>query len=399
MEDYVDPPDAADPAVGRAATALGLGLVVASVGAYAPGWQHFFESVSQMHDAMAAPGGQGLDEFWAALNFWTFFAVMHPLLTPVLWISEVLHASPGPKLGGLLPVSFVALNAAALFALGQSKALSTVVNSALVAALLGTVGQGLSSGSSNDMAGYNLNLDGETPGTVKGCPAYSEVRQGSMAGFDVDKYTGRWYENAFHDWTQFTEVYDTTLDIELAADKSKWLDDFGLKGPAPVANPKSWDKSPVANGAHYFLYGKLDPSDPNSGVLQETGFGVSFPNYIVDVKKSADGSRYEEAIQFQCLERGGVRVFEGINFLSRSPTLSPERLAAMHARATAAGMDPYGSSPDQMHVVAHTDPATWDPVANEWQTMWDAVGLPKLLALVEAATHSAFEDIEADRVQ
>ena len=94
-----------------------------------------------------------------------------------------------------------------------------------------------------------------------------------------------------------------------------------------------------------------------------------------------------------------MRVFEGINFLSRSPSLSSERLAAMHARASAAGMDPYGSAPSQMHVVAHTDPATWQPVENEWQAFWNALGLPKLLALVEASTHSAFEDIETDRVQ
>lgn len=324
-------------------------------------------------------------------------AAVHPILTPVLWISEVLHACPGPKIGGLLPLSFVALNAAALFALNQSKALSQVVNCALVAAWLGTMGQGLAG--QGDMAGYNLSLDGETPSIAKGCPTYEEVRQPSMASFDVDKYSGVWYENAFHDWTQFTEVYDTTLSIELAEGKGKWLDDFGLKGPAPLSNPKSWDKSPVANGAHYFLYGKLDGSNPNSGVLQETGFGVSFPNYIVDVQKSPDGSRYEEAIQFQCLERGGVRVFEGINFLSRSPSLSPDRLEAMHARATRAGMDPYGSSPSQMHVVEHTDPSTWVPLDNEWQRFWENLGLPKLLALVESATHSAFEDIEADRVQ
>jgi hypothetical protein len=36
-------------------------------------------------------------------------------------------------------------------------------------------------------------------------------------------------------------------------------------------------------------YGKLEPGAPNSGVLQETGFGVSFPNYIVDVQKNIDG--------------------------------------------------------------------------------------------------------------
>ena len=100
-------------------------------------------------------------------------------------------------------------------------------------------------------------------------------------------------------------------------------------------------------------------------MLQESGFGVTFPNFIVDVQKDADG-KYSEAVQFQCLERGGVRIFEGINFLSRSPTMSPEQLAAMHARATAAGMDPYGSAPEQMHYVPHTKAADF-PVENSWQ--------------------------------
>ena len=140
-------------------------------------------------------------------------------------------------------------------------------------------------------------------------------------------------------------MYDTTLNIELSPDKQRWLDDFALRGPAPASAPTSWDKSPVANGAHYFLYGSLKNQPP--GVLQESGFGVTFPNYIVDVKKDDDG-KYTEAIQFQCLERGGVRIFEGINFLSRSPTMSSAELDAMHARATRAGLDPYGASPSQV---------------------------------------------------
>jgi len=36
------------------------------------------------------------------------------------------------------------------------------------------------------------------------------------------------YEHAFHDWTQFSEVYDTTFDIQLSADGTRWLDDFGV---------------------------------------------------------------------------------------------------------------------------------------------------------------------------
>jgi len=40
-----------------------------------------------------------------------------------------------------------------------------------------------------DNGEYNLALnDG-----VKGCPTYQQVKQPSMADFDVKKYTGRWY--------------------------------------------------------------------------------------------------------------------------------------------------------------------------------------------------------------
>eukprot|EP00967_Tisochrysis_lutea_P055315 scaffold69471_cov28-Tisochrysis_lutea.AAC.2 len=40
-----------------------------------------------------------------------------------------------------------------------------------------------------------------------------------------------------------------------------------VRGPSPKAAPVSWDKSPVANGAHYFLTAKYDRSNP--GVVQE----------------------------------------------------------------------------------------------------------------------------------
>ena len=68
-------------------------------------------------------------------------------------------------------------------------------------------------------------------------------------------------------------MYDTTLDIKLTADRQGWIDDFGVKGPAPDSAKLSWDKSPVANGAHYFLFGRVDKNDP-PGVLREKGFGV-----------------------------------------------------------------------------------------------------------------------------
>lgn len=168
--------------------------------------------------------------------------------------------------------------------------------------------------------------------------------------------------------------------MQLTEGGQGWIDDFAVKGPAPLSAKLSWDKSPVANGAHYFLFGRVDPNDPK-GILREKGFGVEFPDYIVDVLKDPESGEYKEAIQFQCLERGGVRVFEGINFMSRNSVMSEEELTAMHARAEKAGMYPYGASPEQMHTVARR-PIDAPLVDNNWQAMWRAIGVDKLLQLL-----------------
>jgi hypothetical protein len=83
-----------------------------------------------------------------------------------------------------------------------------------LAAFFFYVGTGLSG--TAGLGDYNLALDDSFQGTVvKGCPTYEQVRQPSMEDFDIQKYEGKWYEHKFHDWTQFKEVYDTTLDIKV----------------------------------------------------------------------------------------------------------------------------------------------------------------------------------------
>ena len=286
-----------------AAAACTLGAILL----HAPAFARFFSQWQEL----GAAGITGND-FWAPFQFWLFFAAMHPLLQPALWISEVLHGSPGPKVADLVPATFLLGNVVVLGALARVPQLRNALNVGIVGLFINYIGMGLEG--TNGLGDYNLALDDG----IAGCPTYEEVRQPTMAGFDRSKYTGRWYEHAFHDWTQFSDTYDVTLDIELSTDKvrrplghagstvaaarrclmsqfpsfsvqAKWLDDFGLRGPAPLAAPRSWDKSPVANGAHYFLYGKFDTEQ--DGVLQESGFGVTFPNYIVDVQKGQDGER------------------------------------------------------------------------------------------------------------
>mmetsp|Transcript_52 Transcript_52/g.247 ORF Transcript_52/g.247 Transcript_52/m.247 type:complete len:999 (+) Transcript_52:77-3073(+) len=352
------------------ATAVGTLAVASHAGAFVS----FLQSLMEMKQNTPDPS-----DFWSALNFWIFFAVGHPILQPILWISDVLHGTPGPMVAGLVPVLFLAGNAAFIAAFSMSQQIRTAVNIAAVAAFFSYVGAGLDG--TAGLGDFNLALDDPYKGQiVKGCPAYDEVRQPSMENFDLEKYQGLWYEQKFHDWTQFKEVYDTTLGIKLTDGGLGWVDDFAVKGPAPDSAKLSWDKSPVANGAHYFLFGRVDPNDP-PGILREKGFGVEFPNYIVDVQKDPKTGEYTESIQFQCLERGGVRVFEGINFMSRNPTMTDDEVAAMHSRAEQAGMYAYGASPEQMHTVGRR-PLDAGDVDNNWQAMWRAIGLDKVLELL-----------------
>ena len=95
-----------------AATAIGGAALLTKAGAYSD----FFASVMEMKENVADPA-----DFWAALNVWIFFAVGHPILQPILWISDVLHSSPGPKIADLVPATFLAGNVIAIAAFTMSK--------------------------------------------------------------------------------------------------------------------------------------------------------------------------------------------------------------------------------------------------------------------------------------
>ena len=187
--------------------AAGYGLF--GLTSHANAWSNFFNAVMEMKNNVANP-----EDFWAALNFWIFFAVGHPILQPILWISDVLHGTPGPVIGDLVPALFLGGNLAFIALLSFSREVKNAVNVFALSAFLSYVGAGLDGNAG--LGDYNLGLDDRYNGNVvRGCPSYDEVRQGSMDNFDINKYEGLWYEIKFHDWTQFKEVYDTTLDIKV----------------------------------------------------------------------------------------------------------------------------------------------------------------------------------------
>jgi hypothetical protein len=86
-----------------------------------------------------------------------FFAVGHPVLQPILWISDVLHGSPGPIAFDLVPVSFLVANIVFIGAAVLSKEFRGALNVAALSAFLTYVGAGLDGQAG--MGDYNLQLN------------------------------------------------------------------------------------------------------------------------------------------------------------------------------------------------------------------------------------------------
>ena len=60
----------------------------------------------------------------------------------------------------------------------------------------------------------------------------------------------------------------------------------------------------MTNGAHYFLFGRVDGDNPLS-VMHEKGFVVELPTYIVDVKKDPKTGECMRAAGVETRARGG----------------------------------------------------------------------------------------------
>ena len=131
------------------AAVAGTLAIASHAGAYAD----FFQYVMEMKQNADS------SEFWPALNFWIFFVVGHPILQPILWISDVLQGTPGPKVLGdsLVPVLFLVGNALFIGAFAASQQIRTAINIATVVAFFAYTGAG-TEGTAR-LGDYNLALD------------------------------------------------------------------------------------------------------------------------------------------------------------------------------------------------------------------------------------------------
>jgi hypothetical protein len=431
-----------------------IGVIICAMSLHATAWFQFFKSVLEMKTHASSP-----QEFTSAMIFWFVAAILHPILQPIFGISELLHGTPWLFGSGFVVTLYLLVRYTTVLTL-------TTTSLAALFGLIAYMGAGLDGTLLGAGGDYDIALDDQV---VKGCPTYEQVQSERMkhmpTTFDLNMYQGKWYWHKVHDWTQFKELYDTTLDIELLWEDEEMLDDpirrrptgyinkLSLKGPSPVTSPYSWDKSPLANGVHYYWKGSsaleaiqdtvvgtdrttttsgLPDNQPDQlpkrktrsrrqlppGSFIETGFGVQFPNYIVDTSivrvprttmtnrisssggggdprsttendKNDDNATenddsyttiYDELIQFQCIEVGGVRLYEGIDFMTRSPTISDAQLDTMHQRAKAAGLYPYGASPEQMHRILQQQPQRRSvEIDNAWQSLWRTLGVKEAL--------------------
>jgi hypothetical protein len=166
-------------------------------------WGPYFEFWSVMKSAIDAAVTP--EEWINPFSFWLFFATMHPIvggagdvLGELAWrlpgYSDALRMDEvGPPLA--FTATLVTFTKVAL----DSAILKRVLLFSAAAAMSLSIGGGLNG---NDRSSYDLELG-------RGSPTFAQVRQPSMDNFEISKYGGVWYEQAYHDWTQFAEVYDT----------------------------------------------------------------------------------------------------------------------------------------------------------------------------------------------
>jgi len=176
---------------------------------------------------------------------------------------------------------------------------------------------------------------------IKGCPSYEEFKADSAAQFDVDKYQGLWYEQAFHDWTQ-TPVCGCTR-FNMTRRGNTMEDAFTTSCPGDSTSASTF----LVNMAM-----DIDPMRP--GIMVEHALYYDFPNMVLDLWRDTDGN-YLKSIQMQCVEVAGQVAFVGINFLTRDPIISPSELQEMFDHATTLGLPYYGGSRVGMSIVKQQD--------------------------------------------
>eukprot|EP00041_Stephanoeca_diplocostata_P041728 m.8648 g.8648 ORF g.8648 m.8648 type:complete len:238 (-) comp6643_c0_seq2:335-1048(-) len=157
----------------------------------------------------------------------------------------------------------------------------------------------------------------------------------------------KYYELAFHDWTQKPAcpgakciTSEKTWDrLHRQINDTFTIDCAGL--PFHPALRFNLTQTPGA-----LLGWWSDSLSPQHGWIPDT---------IVDFKVSADGSRYEYVLEFQCVEESNRVVFAGINFYAMYQNPGKEYIDAFLQLARERGLGVYMDSGEKVTIVNQTD--------------------------------------------
>lgn len=200
------------------------------------------------------------------------------------------------------------------------------------------------------------------------CPHWFDIRTDYVANsFNSTKYQGYWYELAHQDVTQPIICGCTTFDWRKLPDSSRVeeptldvLDVFTLHCPkfenqSGRQYPTNLTTEVFDSFPGWFIESWGEPGKPNEncngagGPIAELPFcqrDNTFANMVVDLGVYLDENgeeQYDTSIQFQCQENfeTGEIEFTALNFMSRTPNLSRERLEAMYETAIGFGLGEY----------------------------------------------------------
>ena len=191
------------------------------------------------------------------------------------------------------------------------------------------------------------------------CPAYYELQSDRVkADFDLNKMTGKFYELAFHDYTQYPSCPKPdciTADKAIDRNLNQINDTFTLG----------------CFGKGYTVPLRFDITDTPGFFIGEQSVvkQIKFPDTVIDYKLSEDGSEYEWIIEFQCDEALGRILFTGINFYARHHDVTDEYYNEFIQAGRDRGIGVYMDAGFGLTKVAHPSTCWYNNVSAEVMEM------------------------------
>lgn len=201
---------------------------------------------------------------------------------------------------------------------------------------------------------FILILDLTTAFNLTKCPAYWELQTEKVKNsFDIEKFTGVYYELAYQDLTQYPACYDKMGGPKCVQSKKSFYQDdddpyqtpFGLIyddwrlqcGPIVTPVELLFNLTDMNISPGYFL----------GWTKAKIGSDQVWPDTVVDYKLSKDGTTYEWVIELQCQDQDDVEnldvqdeiKFTAVNFYAKHYNVTEKYYEDMVEKGYEAGIE------------------------------------------------------------